>query len=191
MKYAKSVIIVVVMVALIGGYYYYLSHRDTKTADDDVNITQLDEVILKQLDNAYPPTPREVIKFYNRIIECAYSDQYDDAQFNQLVDQARKLMDAELLEANPLDNYKGQLQAEIASYKKSKKKIIKTGVCAADEVIFREIDKKKCAYVEATYFLKEGGGDFSRTYQRYLLRKDQDDNWKILAFYLTDGEESS
>ncbi len=189
MKYIKFVIIAVLMIALTGGYYYYLSHRDSKPAEEDVTITRLDEVLLKQLDNAYPPTPREVIKFYNQFVECAYGDTYDESQFNQLVDQARKMMDDELLEANPLDTYKSQLLSDIASYKDNKQRIIKTGVCASDEVIFREIDKKKCAYVKATYFMKKGSGDFFRTYQRYLLRKDEDDNWKILAFYLMDREE--
>ena len=189
MKYMKYVITGILMIALIGGYYYYLSHRDTKSAEDEVTITRLDDVLLKQLDNAYPPTPREVIRFYNQIIECAYGDTYDESQFNQLVDQARKMMDDELLESNPLETYKSQLLSEIASYKENSQRIIKTGVCASDEVVFREIDRKKCAYVKATYFMKKGNGDFIRTHQRYLLRQDEDDKWKILAFYLMDRDE--
>lgn len=189
MKYTKGIVIGILMIALIGGYYYYLSHRDAKPADESVEITRLDEVVLKQLDQAYPPTPREVIKFYNQFIECVYSDEYSDTQFNQLVDQARQLMDQELLEANPLEDYKTKLKAEIAAYKDKKQKIIQTGVCASDEVIYREIEKKKCAYVQTTYFMKEGNGDFFRTYQRYLLRMDQNDKWKILSFYLMDGPE--
>lgn len=188
MKYSKHAVIVILMAALVGGYYYYLSHRNPKAADD-VELTQLDEVLLKQLDNAYPPTPREVVRFYNKFIECAYGGEYDDTQFNGLVDQARKLMDEELLGINPLEDYKSKLQEEIASYKEDKKQIIKTSVCASDEVILKEIEGKECAYVQASYFLKEGNGKFSRTYQRYLLRKDPDENWKILTFYLAGGAE--
>lgn len=188
-KNVKMVLSAVIVIVMIVGCYYYMSHRETTAAEDDVEITQLQQVLSKKLDTSYPPTPREVIKFYNRIIECAYGSEYDSKQFDQLADQARKLMDEELLENNPQDTYKSQLQQEIAAYKENSQKILQTKVCDSDEVDFREIEGRKCAYVQATYYMKIGKGDFSRTYQSYLLRKDQDGNWKILAFHLAEAEE--
>ncbi len=189
MKHAKTAIVIIAAVIIFGGYYFFLSHRNAGSAEDNVEVTELDEVLSKSLDSAYPPTPREVVKFYNRIIECAYGSEYSDEQFNQLAEQARKMIDEELLEENPLESYKSQLQKEIASYKENSQKIIRTDVCAADEVEKRNIENRECAYVLATYFLKTGGSQFDRTYQRYLLRKDADGKWKILAFYLANGEE--
>ncbi len=186
-KYVKMGISTVFVIVLIVGCYYYMTHRETKTADDDVEVTQLHQVLDKQLDNSYPPTPREVIKFYNRIIECAYGDEYNDEQFQRLASQARKLMDEELLANNPEEAYKTKLQTEVQSYQEESRKILKTRVCNTDEVIYREIEGKKCAYVQATYFMKQGKKDFFKTYQSYLLRQDQDKNWKILAFHLTDA----
>lgn len=145
------------------------------------------QVLDKQLDNSYPPTPREVIKFYNRIIECAYGDEYNDEQFQRLASQARKLMDEELLANNPEEAYKTKLQTEVQSYQEESRKILKTRVCNTDEVVYREIEGKKCAYVQATYFMKQGKKDFFKTYQSYLLRQDRNKNWKILAFHLTDA----
>lgn len=188
-KYVRMGITAVLSIALIVGFYYYMTHRPAKAAEDDVKITQLHQVLTKKLDSAYPPTPREVIKFYNRIIECAYGDEYTSEQFDQLASQARMLMDQELLDSNPQDTYKSQLQKEISSYKENSMKILQTRVCDTDDVRFREIEGKKCAYVLATYFIKTGKSDFSKTYQSYLLRQDKDKHWKILAYHLTDAPE--
>lgn len=190
-KYLKMGISALLAVALIVGCYYYMTHRSTTAAEDDVEITQLQQVLSKQLDSAYPPTPREVVKFYNRIIECAYGGEYDANQFDELTVQARKLMDEELLESNPKDTYKSQLQQEVTSYKEDSIQILRTRVCSSDDVRFREIDGRKCAYVKATYFMKQGKGDFSTIYQSYLLRQDKDRNWKILAYHLAEADEES
>ncbi len=189
-KYIKTGIAAAVVIAMIVGCYYYMTHRETKAADD-VEVTQLDQVLSRQLDQSYPPTPREVVKFYNRIIECMYGGDYDSDQFEKLTGQARKLMDEELLENNPDDTYKNQLIAEVASYDKESRKILQTSVCNSDEVRYKEIEGKKCAYVRAAYFMKEGEGSFFRTYQEYLLRQDKDKNWKIVAYHITSAPEES
>lgn len=186
-KYVKMGISAVIVIGLIVGCFYYMTHRETREADDDVEITRLHQIINKQLDTSYPPTPREVIKLYNNIIECAYNDEYDTEQYDKLTVQARKLMDDELLESNPLDTYKNQLLQEISSYKEESRKILQTGVCNTDEVRYTQIEGKKCAYVQATYFIKEGKSDFFRTYQSYLLRQDKDKRWKIVAYHVTDA----
>lgn len=189
-KYVKMGICAVLAIIVIVGCYYHMTHRKTVPAEEDVVITQLQQVLSKQLDHAYPPTPREVVKFYNRIIECAYGSEYDTDQFEKLMAQARKLMDEELLENNPQDTYKKQLQQEIASYEENSIKIIKTRVCDSDEVRFQEIEGHKCAYVQAVYFMKQGSNDFIKTYQNYLLRQDKNKEWKILAYHLSEAEET-
>ncbi len=185
----KMGIVAIIMVALIGGYYFYLSNRPKKPTEDSVEVTKVDEVIAKQLDQKYPPTPREVIKFYNRIIECLYGGGYSDAQLDQMVDQARKLMDEELLAGNPQNDHKSKLLEEITTYKDSKQKIIQTRICDSDEVVYDEIENRECAYVKASYFMKQGKGKFERTNQEYLLRKDENGNWKILGYFLSGSEE--
>ena len=167
-KYVKMGISAVLVIAVIVGCYYYMTHRKTVPAEDDVEITQLQQVLSKQLDHAYPPTPREVIKFYNRIIECAYGSEYNEEQFQKLMAQARKLMDVELLENNPQDTYQKQLLQEITSYQENSIKILQTRVCDSDEVRYKEIEGRKCAYVQAIYFMKQGK-DFIKTYQDLSL----------------------
>ena len=190
-KYIKTVIMAILVIAVIVGCYYQMTHRKTVAAEDTVEVTQLQKVISRQLDSSYQPTPREVIKFYNLIIECAYGDEYDTGQFEKLTTQARKLMDEELLENNPTDTYKSQLLQEIASYKDDSRKILQTRVCNSDEVRYREVKGQKYAYVQAVYFMKQGSKEFLKTCQDYLLRQDQDKKWKIVACHLSQEEDES
>ena len=45
------------------------------------------------------------------------------------------------------------------------------------------------AYGTASYFIKNGSS-YTKTYQKYVLRKDDDGDWKILTFYKIEGESS-
>ena len=107
-----------------------------------------------------------------------------------LGDQARRLMDVELLENNPRDKYFAKLKSEIADYKADERIIISYNLCSSNEVQFVTVDDRECAYVKTSYFIKDKTGH-SRTYQMYVVRKDDDGNWKILVFYQVEGDTSN
>ena len=89
----KTSIIVILCAALCLGYYYYLSHRDTGKEGE---MSEVEMIVSKDLENSYPKTAREVVKFYNRILECYYSREYSEEQLARMTEQARLLMDEEL-----------------------------------------------------------------------------------------------
>ena len=126
---------------------------------------------------------------YNRIITCFYNDEYTDDELYDLGDQARKLFDDELLENNPRDEYFKNLKEDISEYHDKNKTIASSAVDSSNNVEYKEVDGDDCAYVKASYFIKEGSA-YSRTYQMYVLRKDADGNWKILVFYQVNGDSS-
>lgn len=95
----KYAILIVVMIGLIGGYYFYLSNY--KDTDNDTVITAVQNVLLKNLDTDYPPTPREVVKYYSDIVKCAYNEDYTDEQLEQMTEKLLALYDTELAENNP------------------------------------------------------------------------------------------
>jgi len=84
------VIAALVVIALIVGLYYYFSVHKRASVEDAVELTEVQKVITKDLDTNYPATPREVVKYYNRIIECFYNETYTDEELYDLGDQARK-----------------------------------------------------------------------------------------------------
>lgn len=182
-------IITVSAVALVIGSYYYFTVYKSPSVEDNVELTEVQQVITKDLEDNYPATPREVVKCYNRIQECFYNESYTDEELYDLGDQARMLMDEELLANNPRDSYFDALKADIAEYEEKDIEIVSSDVCDSNDVHYQKIDGDECAYVTASYFIDEAKS-YSRTYQMYVLRKDEDGNWKILVFYQVEGDSS-
>lgn len=188
MKKAHVIIIAVLCVVLIVGGYVFWMNKNEKSAND-VELTTVQKLITKDLEKSYPATPREVVKTYNEIISCFYNEEYTEDELEALGDQARLLMDEELLGNNPRDEYFQTLKAEIADYKNDERTIISYNLSSSNEVQFVTVDGRECAYVQTSYFIKDKTGH-SRTYQMYVVRKDEDGNWKILVFYQVEGDTS-
>lgn len=183
------VILALVVIGLVVGVYYYFTVQRRASVEDAVELAEVQKVITKDLDANYPATPREVVKYYNRIVKCFYNETYTEDELYELGDQARKLFDEELLENNPRESYFDALKADIEDYRERSKTIRSSSVCDSNDVEFQTVDGRECAYVEASYFTNENK-DYSRTYQMYVLRKDDEGKWKILVFYKVEGDPS-
>lgn len=188
-KKVRVVVIALVCISLVAGYYYYLNHEaSTRTADDQTQQTEVEKVLAKNLEKSYPQTPRSVVKMYNRILLCLYNEEYTDEQFEDLADQQRMLLDEDLLEANPRDTYLEFLKADVASYKNAEKQITVATVCGSADVVNKKVKGEDCAYVTSSYFMKEANKSYARTVQEYVLRQNEDGDWKIIGFYLKEGD---
>lgn len=188
MKKVYMIVIAVLCIGLVvGGYVFWMKQNETPSGD--VELTTVQKLITKDLEKSYPATPREVVKVYNEIITCFYKEEYTEKELEALGDQARLLMDTELLENNPRDEYFKKLKAEIADYKQDERVIISYNLCSTNEVQEVKVDNRECAYVETSYFIKDKTGH-SRTHQMYVVRKDDGGNWKILVFYQVEGDTS-
>ncbi len=185
----RIAIIAIACASLIVGYYFYLTRRAVKTAQDEgaTEISEMDKVLSRDLVTNYPATPREVMKFYNRIMTLYYAPDTTDAQVELLCDQAMMLFDADLLQQNPRETYVMNVKTDIATFRTRNKKVVNTDVCNTSDVVYKTLGKDEMAYVICYYFISEGS-EYQRTYQRYALRKDKEGKWKILAFELTDAE---
>ncbi len=189
MKKMHAVIIAVVCIALIVGGYVFLMNRSGDASSKDVELTEVQRLITKDLEKNYPATPREVIKTYNEIITCFYNEKYTDKELEGLADQVRFMMDEELLANNKKSDYLKSLKADIADYKKAERTIVSYELSKSNEIEYLTVDKRECAYVKTSYFMKDKDG-YSKTYQMYVVRKDDDGNWKILGFYQVEGDAS-
>ena len=182
-------LIALLCAVLVIGYYYYLSHRnDHRSAENDTKLTEVDKIVTTDLSKDYPSTPRAVVKYYNRIITAYYGEEYSQKELEQMADQARSLMDEELLSHNSRADYLTALKADIDDYAKREKKILQSSVSDSDDITYATVEGSYCAYVNAYYFCKEGK-HYSRTYQEFVLRRNDEGQWKILSFRLTKGEE--
>ena len=192
MKNAKYVIIAIACICAICAGFFFFSQENK---EQEKNLTEIEKVIVKDLKNNYPKTPREVVKFYNRIVKCYYGDTPTDKQLNDLVDQMLCLMDEDLLLVNSRELYYNSVVADIAQYKEQSKQLVSTDVCDSNDVKYvtdtkdGEGQKDELAYVNASYFVNTDG-KFAYTYQQFVLRQDEDGRWKILTFYQVEGDDS-
>lgn len=187
-KTIRTIAVVVVCAALIIGYYYYLSMRNDGGAQSKGDEqTEVEQVIGLPIEVDYPSTPREVVKVFNRILKCYYNEDYTDKQLVKLANKQRELLDEELLNNNPETQYMQNIRADINQFKEEKRTISNISMCGTNEVIYKTIDERECAYVTCSYFMK-AGNEYETTYQRYVLRRDEEGNWKILVYYVIEGE---
>lgn len=189
MKNIKVLIVGVICIALVVGYYMYLSSRNIDDQQDgEDKRTEVVKIIEDtDLKKDYPKTPRSVVKLYNRLLSCYFNEEYSDKQFLKIGDLQRGLLDDELLKNNERDAYFNNLRAEIKIYDERSRTITSSTVSSTSDVIYKIIDERECAYVTSSYFIKEKSS-YEKTLQQYVLRKDDDGKWKILVFYLIEGE---
>ena len=94
----KILIIGIILAALVFGYYFYLTNkRNREASENKVDLTAVQNVLLRNLDKNYPPTPKEVMKVYGELTMCIHGQNYTDEEFEQLASQIQKIYDEELI----------------------------------------------------------------------------------------------
>ncbi len=184
----RAVVLALIFAVLVVGYFFYLTRMAPTRATEEAKVaeqSELERVLSADFQNNYPATPREVMKWYNRILTLYYSGEPSSRQVDQLCDQALSLMDQELKEENPRDDYIQSVKYSIGDYKEKGRKIIEYKVADTKKIKEKQVNGKRVAYVLSYYFLRDGN-DYEKTYQMYALRKDRKGRYKILAFQLAD-----
>ena len=187
---ARTVVVVCICACIIVAYYIYLDRSTSSRVanSDNVQVSEKDRLLTMDFDKNYPPTPREVIKTYNRYLTLCFGDQnLTKKEITRLAGKIRQMMDPELAAKNPADEYADSLTSQISDYKSRKAKMLSTKVCDTSDVIYGSLKGHDVAYVQAGYSVKEASS-ISRTYQKYILRLDGNDHWRILGFEVTDAD---
>lgn len=176
----KGVIIAVVLVALVGGFYFYVSNIGKD--NDDVVVSAVQNVLLRNLDNDYPATPKELVKYYGDITKCLYNENYSEEQLAQMADKMIALYDDELVENNPRDQYIVDLKAAVKDFSDKNYTIISYTTSSSTDVEEYTHEGRKCASLYCTYSIKTGA-DYVSSKQVFVLRKESGTgHWKILGF---------
>ena len=97
---SKGVIVVGVLACICVGFYAYLSNRSVPEEEEVIEVSVAQEVLLRDLTSQYPPSPREVVKYYSDLTLCLHNEKYSDEEFEKLALQARGLYDQELNDNN-------------------------------------------------------------------------------------------
>lgn len=182
----KGGVVLVLLVVVMIGYYYYLSNRQKETEPPVAEMTVAQELISRNLETNYPPTPKEVVRFYSEITKCFYNEEYSDGELEQLADKARELFDDELAANNEWGQYMIELKSDIDAYKEKSIRVSNYSIPASTEVDFFEEDGFEFARLYCTYTLSNGT-DKQKIEEVFLLRKDEDKRWKIYGWDLAEN----
>lgn len=195
MKKQKTIITVIVMLLLVIGvgiaFWQVMESKRTQSQEETRSkIEEVNDILSKDFDTAYPGTPREVVKMYSRISSCLYNHSLSDSEMESLVKKMRELFDAELLEANPLEEQLEDLRADKEEYDKARRIISSYTVDKNSSVVKKEVDGVEYASLCVAYLVKEGKS-YNKSNQQFMLRADEKGNWKILGWQLVTDDDAA
>lgn len=186
-KTLRMSLVFLIMIVTVLALYYHLANKMKPTEETDT-LTVVQDVLLEDLENEYPATPREVIKYYNKIMECLYDEEYSESEFQSLAAKAKELYDDELLANQSESDYISQLSDEVSEYEENEKSLSNTWVAASTDVNYYTIDERDYADIAAIYTVRTGT-NVTYTNEIYVLRKDEEGHWKILGWQLDDDDQ--
>ena len=180
----KITVLFIFLLVLVVGYYAYLSgtHR---TEQQEAVMSEVDTALSRDLDNDYPATPKEVIKYYNDLMKCFYNEECTAEELQDLGRKSLQLFDEELQENNDEDTYLIRLQGEVQNYKDNKRKITSVSLAPSTNVDYYSVDGYSFARFSCGYTMTENGKKTS-TVMVYLLRRDDSRRWKIYGWETAD-----
>ncbi len=188
---ARILIVFVVLAIGVVGLFFYISNRTRVVAEGkQQQMTAVQEILSRNLDTNYPPTPKEVLKFYSQITQAFYSEDYTDEELEQLATMSRRLFDDELV-ANQTDaQYLAALKLDIASWKNDKKVISSYSVSASTDVQEYSYGGREWAQLYCIYSIRMGT-NVAPVQEHFIMRKDEKGHWKILGWELVQNGEDN
>ena len=178
----KVAIIFLVLIVAVVAYFAYLSNK-SREVEDEAAMTAVKLVLSRDLENNYPPTVKEVMKYYTDIQKCLYSQECLDEEAEQLGMKARALFDDELLAANDVTNHLLALKSEITSFQEDSRQITAASVASSANVDTFTEDGYEFARIHCIYTVLDGGQS-NLVDMVYLLRRDGNRRWKIYGWDL-------
>ncbi len=184
-RQVQVTMIIVIMVLALVGYYSYLSGRarDEQVASE---MGAIEKVLSRNLTNDYPPTPREVMRYYNEMTKCLYNEECDPEDVEALGIKIREICDAELNGINDLGTYLKQLQSQVEEHHTQSIRLTGTTVASSTNVDYYERDGYQFARLLCVYHFTEGKASATQRVI-FLLRKDADKRWKIYGWDLEEN----
>lgn len=180
----KITVFFIFLLVLVVGYYAYLSgtHR---TEQQEAVMSEIDTALSRNLENNYPSTPKEVVKYYNDLMKCFYNEDCTEEELQELGKKSLQLFDEELRENNEEESYLIRLQGEVQNYKNNKRKITSVSLASSTNVDYYTADGYSFARISCGCTMTENGKK-SSTVMVYLLRRDDNRRWKIYGWETAD-----
>ncbi len=186
----KGFLIGIVLICMVIGYFYYLSNKESKeTTEEVVQTTAVQEVLMRNLGNNYPPSPREVLKYYGEIVQCFYGEEYTEEEFLELAAKVLELYDDELVANKTQQQYLDDLRFEVDNMKEQGIVVSSYSLPSSTDVEEFKKDGFRWAKLYCNFSLRKGT-QLEITNEVFLLRKDDAGHWKIYGWQLVEDKDS-
>lgn len=176
----------IVLVAIVVGYAFHINRKSAQDAEIAVESTAVQKVLMRDLERNYPPTSKEVVKYFAEITKCFYNEDYTDEELEQMALKIQGIYDAELIENKSQEDYMTDLRSEIADWKKNGYTISSYVLSASVDVEEFVENGYSCERLYCTFNVKQGTNGTVRSMEQFVLRKDDDGHWKILGWDLVE-----
>lgn len=187
-KLAQLIGSLCVVVVVVLGIFLALNLREDNNvfSGGETTNTEAQNILAKDIDRNYPATVREVVRLFSRISKCYHNETISDTEFNELVEMQRKLFDTEFLENNPQDTFTNNLMMEVDAAKAKEYTMVTYWVQNQSSVITWQDGDNHFARIVASFTMNAKGEGYTRTFEEFLLREDENNRWKIVGWRLTD-----
>lgn len=183
-KGTKGMIILFLLVAMVVGYYFYLSNRPVPEVTDEVSaeiLTESQKALNRNLESNYPPSPREVVKYFSEITSCYYNEEHTDEELRALGLKMREIYDDALVANQTEEIYLELLRQDVEDYKQNKRTITNFSPSSSVDVETFTKDGYECAKLYCVYDIKQDTLLYQTTLC-FILRKDEDSHYKIFGW---------
>lgn len=179
----KVVIIGIILAVIVVGYFYYLSNIGKDAGEEVVESTAVQIVLMRDLDKNYPPSPKEVVKYFSEISKCFYNEKYTENELYYLAMKIQGIYDDELIAVKSEEQYLEDLHNDIDEMKSMDRTISSYELSASTDVEEFTENGYTCSRLYCNYNIRQGTQVFSSRVV-FVLRKDEDSHWKILGWAL-------
>lgn len=182
----KFIVSSILLIILVLGLYYYISNiREQSSGSGQITTSKVQGAIIRNLDARYPPTPKEVVRFFVETYQILYNEDYSRREFEVLGEQLYRLYDQELAEENPWEQYLDELQTDVDGYRKQDRAVSSFVVSSATDVVYfnekRNEENHDFARLHCIVTFRQGTDLFLVDHQ-FLLRKGEGGRWYILGW---------
>lgn len=183
---AKVFIAFVIFALFVLGAFVMLSNRSESIKEEQaLKATAVQEVLMRNMETDYPPSPKEVVKYYSEITRCFYGEQYTEEEFDALAVRSREVFDDELVANQTYDSYYAALKMEVLNYKEAGKTISSFSVSNSTDVDYYDYLDDKWAQLYCVYSIRVKTS-ITPVKEKYLLRQDKNGHWKIYGWVLVE-----
>lgn len=179
----KIVVIGIILAVIVVSYFYYLSNKSKKPQEEVVESTAVQAVLMRDLDKNYPPTPKEVVKYFNEISKCFYNEKYSEDELYDLAMKIQGIYDDELIANKSEEQYLEDLKSDIDEMKGLDRSMSSYELSASTDVEEFVENGYSCARLYCNYNIRQGTQMISSRVV-FVLRKDDDNHWKIYGWDL-------